>query len=168
MRRSTKRGKTASHVHVYPETSASRLAQSVLRTSWLGASFLMVLTSCGKSGASLSEWRPEDHQPPPSELPAGQGAGDESGDPTARAAAALWSMRCATCHGEEGHGDGPGRPPSIALPDLASAAFHERRSDAQLYEVIEKGRGSMPAFGEEITKTGIEALIGHVRTLRSK
>jgi mono/diheme cytochrome c family protein len=129
---------------------------------------LLCLSACDGGKKPRTEWRPEDHQPPPAELPEGQGAAEESGDPTARAAKALWSMRCAQCHGEDGHGDGTGRPPGAVLPDFASADFQQKRSDVEIYQVIEKGRNMMPAFGQEITRQGIDALIGHVRTLRAK
>ena len=129
---------------------------------------LTLLVACDQRSKTRTEWRAEDHQPPPSELPAGQGAAEESGDPTARAAQALWSMRCAQCHGEAGRGDGTGRPPGAALPDFTLPAFQDKRSDAELYQVIEKGRNMMPAFGQEVTRQGIEALIGHVRGLRAK
>ncbi len=132
-----------------------------------GLSLLVLLASACGERKSLSEWRPEDHQPPPAE-PEGQGAAEESGDPTARAARALYAMRCAQCHGEHGHGDGSGRPPGAPLPDFASAAFQEKHSDRDLYEVIDKGRNMMPPFGQEITRTGIEALIGHIRGLREQ
>jgi mono/diheme cytochrome c family protein len=132
---------------------------------WLLLSFSV---ACDQRGKARTEWRPEDHQPPPVEMPEGQGAAEESGDPTASAAKALWSMRCAQCHGEEGRGDGPGRPPAAQLPDLTNAAFHDKRSNSELYQVIEKGRNMMPAFGSEITRQGIDALIGHVRTLRAE
>jgi mono/diheme cytochrome c family protein len=95
--------------------------------------------------------------------PEGQGSAEETGDPTARAAAALWSMRCATCHGEAGRGDGTGKPPGAALPDFSAPSFQSGHSDAKLYETIANGRNLMPAFGKELTKEGIEALIAHVR-----
>jgi mono/diheme cytochrome c family protein len=120
--------------------------------------------ACGQR-AELTEWKPEDHQPPPSVAPEGQGSAEETGDPTARAAAALWSMRCATCHGEGGRGDGAGKPPGAALPDFSAASFQSGHSDDKLYETIANGRNLMPAFGKELTKEGIEALIAHVRRL---
>ncbi len=128
---------------------------------------LGAVLACGKDTSQLREWRPEDHQPPPAVMPEGQGAAEESGDPVARAAAALFSMRCASCHGEAGRGDGSARPPGAQLPDFGSAAFQSAHSDAQLHEVIAKGRGLMPAFGADITEKGIAALIAHVRALRA-
>jgi mono/diheme cytochrome c family protein len=155
MRLARGRGKTASHVR--------RTLQKVVVVLCFGA-----LLACGKKSSELREWRPEDHQPPPSVPPEGQGSADESGDSTSRAATALFSMRCASCHGEGGHGDGTGKPPGAQLPDFASSAFQDARSDGQLYEAIAKGRGLMPAFGAEITEAGIAALIAHVRALRSE
>lgn len=74
-------------------------------------------------------------------------------------------MRCAQCHGEAGRGDGSGKPPGAALPDFTSASFQSARTDAQLGEVIAKGRGLMPAFGDQITQAGIDALVAHIRKL---
>lgn len=80
---------------------------------------------------------------------------------------ALWGMRCASCHGEGGRGDGAGRPPGAAMPDMSSVAFQTARDDRQLAEVIFKGKGLMPAFGEQLTEQGIVALIGHIRRLKA-
>lgn len=134
-------------------------ARAILALS-LGAAL-----ACGKGASELREWRPDDHQPPPAVAPEGQGAAEESGDSTARAAAALFSMRCASCHGERGRGDGTARPPGVQLPDFSDRGFQDAHSDDQLRDVIAKGRGMMPAFGGEITEKGIAALIAHVRAL---
>lgn len=158
MRYLLKSGKTASHVNA----SRSR----AIRLCCAGVAFGL-LFACGKS-KELREWRPEDHQAPPSVLPEGQGAAEETGDSNARAAAALWTMRCATCHGEGGNGDGPGRPPGANLPNFADPNFQAARTDVQLHDVIAKGRGLMPPFAAEISEEGIAALIAHVRTLRAK
>lgn len=131
------------------------------------------LAGCDKRG-ELREWQPSDHQPPPEVVPEGQGEGTSgegasgAGDPTARAAAALWGMRCASCHGESGRGDGAGRPPGAAVPDLTSAAFQAQRTDAQLHDVIKNGRGMMPAFGDQLSDAGIDALVQHVRALAAR
>lgn len=123
-----------------------------------------LLLACG-SKRELREWQPSDHQPPPAVAPEGQGEGAEEGDPNVRAAAALWGMRCATCHGNEGRGDGTGRPPGAAMPDLTQAAYHSSRSDEQIHAVIKNGRGMMPAFGDQLSDLGIDALVKHVRSL---
>ena len=130
MRSAPGRAKTASHVRAYPP-------QIVL------VMFLGSVLACGKGASELREWRPDDHQPPPAVMPEGQGAAQESGDPNARAAAALFSMRCASCHGEHGRGDGSGRPPGAQVPDFGNQAFQDARSDQQLHDVIAKDRKSV-------------------------
>lgn len=129
---------------------------------------IVTLAACGDT-RELREWKPSDHQPPPTVAPEGQGSGSEGendGEAEARAVAALWTMRCATCHGAEGRGDGSGRPPGIALPDMTAAAFHDARSDEALAEVIAKGRGLMPAFEGQLSEEGVAALVRHVRALK--
>ena len=125
---------------------------------------LLAVGAC-EGRRNLREWQPSDHQPPPTVAPEGQGAGSEGGDPTATASAALWSARCATCHGAEGRGDGAGKPPGAGLPDLSSAAYQSTRSDVELHTVIKAGRGLMPPFGDQLSDEGITQLIKHVRSL---
>jgi len=103
-------------------------------------------------------------------VPEGQGeaasdAPGSEGDANARAAAALWGMRCASCHGAGGRGDGAGKPPGAALPDMTTAAYQSSRSDTQLHAVIKNGRGLMPAFSDQLSDLGITELVKHVRTL---
>jgi mono/diheme cytochrome c family protein len=127
---------------------------------------LLPLLACGDT-RELREWKPSDHQPPPAVAPEGQGEGTEGeGDPEARAAEALWQMRCSQCHGPLGRGDGPGKPPGAQVPDMTTAAFHTERSDATLAEVIVKGRGLMPAFGDQLSEDGVAAMVRHVRSLQ--
>ncbi len=124
-------------------------------------------SACQEPGPNqLREWRAADHQPPPVVTPEGQGAGEDDGvAPERRASIALWGMRCATCHGSEGRGDGAGRPPGAALPDLTSAAFHSAHSDIQIAAAIAQGKGLMPSFKAELTEQGIAVLVGYVRSL---
>lgn len=131
-----------------------------------GASLLLG-SACGKDRAELREWQPSDHQPPAAVETTGQGEGSETGDPQVKAAQALWSMRCASCHGAAGKGDGEGRPPGAQLPDFSNPAYHTQRSDERIAEIIVKGQGLMPAFGDQLTPAGIAAVVAHIRTLRS-
>jgi mono/diheme cytochrome c family protein len=131
----------------------------------------VLLAACGSEGSRPTrEWTPADHQPPEGEQSDRSGAPDEvDADPAAteaRAAAALFNAMCAQCHGMEGRGDGPGRPPVAQVPDFQAAAFQSGRTDEQLAEVIANGRGGfMPAFGARISGEGIAALVRHVRRL---
>lgn len=145
--------------------STLRVAGRAGLVAGLVAGFGAAGSACESRG-ELREWQPTDHQPPPAVAPEGQAAGSqETGDPNARAAASLWSMRCASCHGESGRGDGTARPPGAQVPDLTTAAYKNKRSDAELHAIIKGGRNMMPAFGDQLTDLGIDALIKHVRTL---
>jgi mono/diheme cytochrome c family protein len=127
---------------------------------------MLLLAACGDT-RELREWKPSDHQPPPAVAPEGQGEGSEGeGDPEARAAEALWQMRCSQCHGPFGRGDGPGKPPGAQIPDMSTAAFHAERSDTTIADVIVKGRGLMPAFGGQLSEDGVAAMVRHVRALQ--
>lgn len=117
----------------------------------------------------VREWRPSDHQQPaepdPARTPAEPGA-EPTPEMVARAAAALFDARCASCHGTSGRGDGP-EAPTATMPDLTRPEYHEARSDADVARAIRMGQGLMPAFGGQLNERGIGALVGHVRSLRA-
>lgn len=77
----------------------------------------------------------------------------------------LWDTRCASCHGTTGRGDGPAKPSVAQLPDFTSPDYPKKRTDAELHDIIAKGRNMMPPFGEELSELGIQAIIAHVRSL---
>lgn len=123
----------------------------------------------------MRDWRPEDHAPPEEQPAEGQAeptaAGAEAPDeeePSAEtnaiAAAALFRMSCAPCHGNEGHGDGPSRPPT-RVQDLSDPTWQSSHTNEQIAQVIFQGRGMMPGFGSQVQPEGIAALVMHVRTL---
>jgi mono/diheme cytochrome c family protein len=125
----------------------------------------VLLLACDSRVAPQREWRPDDHSQPaevdPSRVPQAQPLNEEGG--VERAAAALWNVSCASCHGRDGHGQGPGKPPGAQMPDFASADFQKQRTDAQILTVIREGRGMMPPFGKQLNEQGISALVQHVR-----
>jgi len=129
---------------------------------------------CGDQ-RQLEEWGPEDHGHPPGARPAADGRAAPPGSATnadlspeqreARAAASLWTVLCASCHGREGLGNGPGAPPGAQVANLTTAAWQSSRTDEQIAAVITQGQGLMPAFAERLNPRGIAALVGHVRRL---
>ncbi|MDH5675548.1 MAG: cytochrome c [Myxococcales bacterium] len=137
---------------------------------------LTLMAACGGDPEPIRQWRPEDHNHPlaaPTPGTAapqapGAGAAAEAEDPAAaelRAARALFNVSCAGCHGRDGSGNGPERPPGAQMPDLRSAALHQGRSDAELTQVIAEGRNMMPSFRDKISGEGIAALLRYVRSL---
>ena len=132
----------------------------------------LVLAACSEEPGPTRMWRPEDHGEP-SEL-GGQAQAATEGDAVepeeggqSRAAAALFNVSCASCHGREGRGGGAGLPPGAQVPDFTTAEFQKSRTDQALAQVIADGRGMMPSFSKQITAPGIAALVAHVRTLGS-
>jgi len=131
----------------------------------------LALAACGGEREAVQEWSRENHaqpersdvdparvpRPPPSERP------EVEGDPRQRAAAALWNVSCAACHGRGGAGDGPQAPG--AVPDLRDAEWQSATSNEDIARVITLGRNMMPPFGDQISAEGIAALVEHVRSL---
>jgi len=78
---------------------------------------------------------------------------------------ALWiKAKCAVCHGE----DGAGRTPEgkrRKVPDLRSAAV-QKRSDAELLDIIIAGHANMPSFKTQISKDRAALLVMYIRSLR--
>lgn len=81
-------------------------------------------------------------------------------------AAATYKTNCALCHGADGSGS-TGTGKALHAQDLRSSDT-QKQSDAQLADVITKGRGKMPAFGAKIKPDGIQQLVAYLRTLAAK
>ncbi len=126
-----------------------------------------LLFACGEDPAPTRVWTPDDHaQPPaPDQSPNAPQRTERSGNPRARAAAALWNVSCASCHGRDGRGDGPDAPTQLA--SFRRAEWQAANSDEEIARVITLGRDRMPNFGDQIAAAGIAALVEHVRTLGS-
>ncbi len=96
-------------------------------------------------------------------------AGDEA---AVAAGAELFSINCATCHGDEGLGDGPaaaGLDPKPA--SLADVEMMSTMEDSYLFWRITEGgamepfNSAMPAWGEAFSDDEIWQLVSFVRTL---
>lgn len=143
-----------------------------IRREILGLTLACVLGSalgCGEGPVPTQEWTPADHTQPPSQqrdpqrVPRQTQVREESSEnPIARAAAALWQVSCASCHGRTGLGDGPQAPAELA--DFTDPTWQTETSDEEIAQVIMQGRGMMPAF-EQIAPQGITALTAHIRAM---
>jgi mono/diheme cytochrome c family protein len=126
---------------------------------------VLLAVSCSEDPSQLREWRPDDHgqpaAPPPDRQPDAPAEALTPEQAEARARTALWNVSCASCHGRDGSGGGPGLPPGTRVPDLRST----QRTDAELLEIIANGRGLMPPFGQKLSEASIAALVAHVRSL---
>jgi mono/diheme cytochrome c family protein len=90
----------------------------------------------------------------------------------AREGRALFRYYCATCHGDEGHGDGFNAYNLDPKPrDLADPAFQAKRSDSDLLAVIRSGGAvaglstGMPPWGHTLNERQLHDLVDYVRTL---
>ena len=140
---------------------------NALRTAplWLA---LALGPACGDP-APKREWTAADHGQPeradPDRTPDQPEPQESEEQALVRAAAALWNASCAGCHGRDGRGQGPGRPPGAQIADFTAPDWQASRSDAQLEQVIRDGRGMMPAYGKQLNEQGLRALADHVRRL---
>ncbi|HLZ50356.1 MAG TPA: cytochrome c [Candidatus Acidoferrum sp.] len=78
----------------------------------------------------------------------------------------LFKAKCAMCHGPDGAGKSP-MGQALKIPDLHSEDV-QKRSDAELTELIAKGKNKMPAYEAKLSKEQITKLVGFVRDLAKK
>jgi putative copper export protein/mono/diheme cytochrome c family protein len=83
---------------------------------------------------------------------------------------AIYTARCASCHGTTGKGDGPVGQTLIPRPaDLTQHAVPGVHTDFQLYEWISDGIGGrMPSFKAVLSSTDRWNLVNFIRTLTPK
>jgi cytochrome c6 len=76
----------------------------------------------------------------------------------AQDAAATYKAKCAMCHGADGKGG------KMGTRDFASPEV-KAETDAQLTDIVTKGKGKMPAYTGKLTDADIKGLVAYVRTL---
>ncbi len=79
----------------------------------------------------------------------------------AQSAAETCKAKCAMCHGADGKGDVP-MGKKFGLKDLASPEV-QSQTDAQLNEMIAKGKDKMPGYEGKLSKEQITGLVGYIR-----
>jgi cytochrome c6 len=76
--------------------------------------------------------------------------------------AATYKAKCATCHGPDGKGTAVGT--KMGAHDFASPEV-KAETDAQLTDVVTKGKAKMPAYGGKLKDTEIKDLVTYIRGL---
>lgn len=79
-------------------------------------------------------------------------------------AAADYKAKCAACHGANGGGDTT-MGKNLHIRDFGSADV-QKQSDAELTDIITKGKGKMPAYDGKLTKDQIDGIVKWIRTLK--
>jgi len=134
----------------------------------VSASVFAVAAGCGGGSNSGSGSATTESTPPPAVAPE-----TTASAPVAEApedlGAKVFAQRCALCHGPDGHGDGPGSAALNPKPrNFHDKAYMSTRTDAQLLEVIHKGKGAMPKWEGILSDAEIQAALKHVRELGEK
>lgn len=77
--------------------------------------------------------------------------------------AKLYKTNCVLCHAADGSGSTPSGK-ALGAKDLASSEA-QKKSDAELTEVIAKGKGKMPAFRAKLKPDDIKQLVVYIRAM---
>ncbi len=78
----------------------------------------------------------------------------------------IFADKCVRCHAEDGSGStAVGK--ALGAADLRSAEV-QKKSDADFYTQIDKGKGNMPPFGSSLDKSQIDNLVAYVRRIGKK
>ena len=80
--------------------------------------------------------------------------------------AATFKAKCAMCHGQDATGNTP-MGKNLKIRDLTSPEV-QKQTDAEINDVISKGKNKMPEYGTKLTKEQIADLQLYVRTLAKK
>lgn len=79
------------------------------------------------------------------------------------AAEKLYRSKCTICHAVDGSGSTPAGK-KMQMADLRSAEI-QNKTDAQLVEIIAKGRKKMPAYEKNLKEAQIKELVAYIREL---
>jgi cytochrome c6 len=80
--------------------------------------------------------------------------------------AKFFKTNCTLCHSEDGSGSSP-TGKAMKAKDLRSSEV-QSKTDAELAEVITKGKGKMPPFGAKVKPDDVTKLVAYIRGLAKK
>lgn len=136
--------------------------RKIIFVMWVG---ILFLTGCGGNGSSSSSENPSATLAPvPTEY---AGLTNPLGAEAADAGAEVFRINCETCHGPQGHGDGPAGQ-SLQPPPGNLAEVQTRAGDDYLFWRIHDGKPgtSMVAWRGILTDEQIWQAVAFVRTLK--
>jgi mono/diheme cytochrome c family protein len=81
-------------------------------------------------------------------------------------AAKVYKANCVLCHSANGSGDSSSGK-ALKAKDLRRDEV-QKMSDAELADVITKGKGKMPTFGSKLSPDTIKSLVAYIRDLAKK
>jgi len=80
--------------------------------------------------------------------------------------AATFKSKCAMCHGPDASGKTP-MGEKLNIRDLRSADV-QKQTDAELAQIVTKGKNKMPSYDGKLTKEQIAQVVAYVRELAKK
>jgi cytochrome c6 len=81
----------------------------------------------------------------------------------ANSAATTYKAKCSVCHGADGKGETM-MGKKFGMRSFASPE-DQKMTDAQLEEIIAKGKGKMPAYEKQLKPAEIKGLVSYIREL---
>jgi mono/diheme cytochrome c family protein len=79
---------------------------------------------------------------------------------------ATYKQKCTPCHAADGSGSNA-MGKKLNIRDLRSADV-QKQSDAELTEIITKGKNKMPAYEKTLKPEDITGLVGYIRSIAAK
>ena len=80
-----------------------------------------------------------------------------------------YGVDCAMCHGKTGDGKGDlATDMNLKILDYHDPAALKDKTDGELFYIIQKGKGDMPAEGDRAKKDDIWNLVNYIRSLAKK
>lgn len=80
---------------------------------------------------------------------------------------ALYDTSCSSCHGDQGMGNGK-MATQLATPPKPLPALLVQRTDQEVLDVIEKGKGQMPGWGHVLKPAQRTQLLQYLRSMQRK
>jgi len=80
----------------------------------------------------------------------------------------LYGFDCEMCHGKNGDGKGDMASDMKNVTDFTNPDALKNRTDSELFNVIRKGKGEMPAEGDRAKDADIWNLVNYIRSLAKK
>ncbi len=79
----------------------------------------------------------------------------------AESGADVYKAKCAMCHGPDGKKENA----AMGTKALTSPEI-QKMSEAELVQVVSKGKGKMPGYAGKLTDEQIKAVVAYVKTLK--
>lgn len=130
-------------------------------------------TTLGFTMQEKSQEKAKDNPPPVAEsakAPAADKKNPVAVTPEGLAAAKkMFGYDCAMCHGASGDGKGDMvESMSLSMKDWRDAGSLSGMSDAEIFDIISKGKGKMTGEGDRLPPERVWSMVNYVRSLAKK